>query len=268
MSNNGLFTATQQLDGNFIVKTKAGEIKWTSESKGKGAAPYKLLMQNDGNLVIKDKTGSSIWTTNSTKMGAGPFTLKLGDDGILTIYQANKTAIWTNEVKYLFGSTIVNADDAKLIKEWLGYEPKLVLLFKSSIHPKTVKEFHQRCDDKGPTITIVETTDGFKFGGFTSTTWKGEGRYGNDKTGFLFSLDKKKKLEWSDMTYGIYSKPSYGPTFGGGHDLCIGKEFLAGGTNNSGSNLHSYNKENLPNTYLTGKGALSIKEVEIFSVNK
>ena len=49
--------------------------------------------------------------------------------------------------------------------------------------------FHELCDGKGPTLTIVESEHGKIFGGFTSVSWSSlNGRYLPDPTAFVFSL--------------------------------------------------------------------------------
>jgi hypothetical protein len=42
------------------------------------------------------------------------------------------------------------------------------LLYKASEHGFTAKEFHNRCDGKGPTISIFKVLDGPFIGGFTN----------------------------------------------------------------------------------------------------
>jgi TLD len=41
-------------------------------------------------------------------------------------------------------------------------------LYKASEHGFTAKEFHSRCDGKGPTITIIKVKDGPYISGFTN----------------------------------------------------------------------------------------------------
>ena len=54
-------------------------------------------------------------------------------------------------------------------------------------------KFHQLCDNKGPTLTLIQTTTGSIFGGFTSTNWDSAGAYKYDNQAFLFSVDKMTK---------------------------------------------------------------------------
>jgi hypothetical protein len=43
-----------------------------------------------------------------------------------------------------------------------------ILLFCGSIHGWMAKDFHSRCDKKGPTITLMQIRDGDCIGGFTN----------------------------------------------------------------------------------------------------
>ena len=49
----------------------------------------------------------------------------------------------------------------------------------------TASAFHSRCDNKGPTVTVVNS-DGNIFGGFTESAW--EGKTGNTAFDRIFSI--------------------------------------------------------------------------------
>ena len=78
----------------------------------------------------------------------------------------------------------------------------------------------------------------------------GSGRFIDDPDDFLLSLVNKIHVKPIKLThlpskpYGIYTANSYGPTFGGGHDLHI--------SNNANSNSNSYT--NLGHTYKAPPG--------------
>jgi len=94
------------------------------------------------------------------------------------------------------------------------------LLFDTSKDGDTVGTFHARCNSKGPTVTIVETTLGVVFGGFTAMDWSNSAGYVADKDAFLFRLRptpiKKFEVNTDAGTNAIYRHPSYGPQFGEG----------------------------------------------------
>ena len=60
---------------------------------------------------------------------------------------------------------------------------KLRLLFNSTIDGQDKNQFHKKCDDLGPTIVIIKSTNGRTFGGYADKSWntygkeiKGEGK--------------------------------------------------------------------------------------------
>ena len=59
------------------------------------------------------------------------------------------------------------------------------LLFRASRDGFTASAFHSRCDNQGPTVTVVKS-DGNIFGGFTESAWAGK----TDNTAFdrIFSI--------------------------------------------------------------------------------
>jgi hypothetical protein len=76
-------------------------------------------------------------------------------------------------------------------------------------------KFHSLCDNKGPTLSIIKTTSGHTFGGYTKAYWESSGGYKHDTSSFLFSVDKLTKYPITkDYDKAIYCNSSYGPLFG------------------------------------------------------
>ena len=63
-------------------------------------------------------------------------------------------------------------------------------------------------------ITLVKTDKGFRFGGYTSTSWNSIASCQKDSTAFLFSLNKKQKYNIKNENYIIYGKNTNGLIFG------------------------------------------------------
>ena len=60
------------------------------------------------------------------------------------------------------------------LREWVGdYNWKLI--YRASEHGYTAKSFHEYCDDKGPTLVIIKSSEGWIFGGYTTQSWSGDG---------------------------------------------------------------------------------------------
>jgi len=96
-------------------------------------------------------------------------------------------------------SNILNEEEKNLLINWLEFKPKNInLLLNSNRDGDTSEAFHRLCDGKAPTIGIIETTKGHKFGGFTTKFWNGKSNESNciyDNNAFIFSLDTKKKYK-------------------------------------------------------------------------
>jgi hypothetical protein len=148
-------------------------------------------------------------------------------------------------IKNLFkDSAIVKADEKKMINDWIDpYDEKNItseLLFRTNVDGDSSNTFHSKCDGKGPTITFIKTTSGKRIGGFAVVPWTNNSGYKTDSEAFIFSLDACQKfVQYRSFGNAVYHNSSYGPTFGGGHDI-----YLANGCK---SNTSSYCNSN--NTY-------------------
>jgi hypothetical protein len=157
-------------------------------------------------------------------------------------------------------------DNKELIKnkEWK-------LLYRASKHGFRAFKFHQQCNNKGPTLVIIQS-NGFLFGGFTINSWTSSGGWIKDdsKQTFIFTLTNPHgiiptKYLLSDTSSSIYCDSSYGPRFG--KDICI----------NDLSNKNSDSYSWFPRTYsdstnkgrvtFTGQEKFKVEEIEVFGFN-
>ncbi|CAH3166205.1 unnamed protein product, partial [Porites lobata] len=151
--------------------------------------------------------------------------------------------------------------------------------WRASVDGWAATTFHSRCDGKGPTVTIIRVGR-YIFGGYTSIPWaSGYARYQDDSKAFLFSLVNKPgwapfKLpqsgKYSYNKNSIYFRSTYGPTFGGGHDIYISNS--ASSNRNSHSDLgytysppsgYSY-RSTFTQSFLAGSLTFTPDEVETF----
>jgi hypothetical protein len=153
-----------------------------------------------------------------------------------------------------------------MLREWLGeddQEGEFSLLYRGTRDGITGEAFHSKCDEKGCTLTIIETMCGKVFGGYSNTAWSSSGGWTSANKAFLFALPGggisspcKMKLKGANDECAIYCSSGFGPTFGGGHDMNV-----------SGSKLRlipgwSYDQGPLP------RGNFTIKEMEVIQVTK
>jgi hypothetical protein len=174
-----------------------------------------------------------------------------------------------NPPQLFTNSTILKENEFNIVKNWIGKDVELKLLYKSSVHGDRAADFHSKCDNKGPTISFIETMRGVRFGGYTSLSWDQTGSYKtNDTEAFLFSLDNQRKYAITNQSNVIYCNSAYNVTFGGGHDFYIAD--YIGHTGSYSNFPHSFGKndnfENRGQTYLTGGYYFIVKEIEVFSV--
>ena len=140
-------------------------------------------------------------------------------------------------VKLPDSKIIEDVSQAKQLHSWLdedGCGGELTLLYCSTRDGRNDSTFHSKCDNKGPTLTVIETTDGHIVGGYSDVHWNGAlGNYQSSNKAFLFAMAKtndfspsKMKLTGSSNQNATYHRSSDGPTFGGGHDLKVQGQYV------------------------------------------
>ena len=95
---------------------------------------------------------------------------------------------------------------------------KTKLIYKLSKDGESVEIFHKLCDNITPTLVLVETAQGRRFGGYTTCIWSLTKGGKKDGKTFLFSFDEKKmfkKKEECKNERDIYCRKDAGPIFGG-----------------------------------------------------
>ena len=175
------------------------------------------------------------------------------------------------EKLHLFMPIMTYQEKNEVLKKWFKCEFELVLAYDSMVDGDESTEFHNKCDGKIQTLTLIETQQGRRFGGFTKLFWDHSESFKSDDEGaFIFSLDKKTKYNCSDQSKVIYCSNKQGPTFGKGPDIFISDKFL---TNNSSSCIKgSYGeKDDIdPNytktTFLAGIEIFKVKRIEVYQV--
>ena len=132
-------------------------------------------------------------------------------------------------------------------------DKRWVLIYRASRDGFGAAAFHSRCDNRGPTITIIQSKDNYLFGGYTAIPWTSDGSYKEDSTAFLFTLSNphdipptKYSINPAQSATAVYHYPASGPSFGGGQDMRVTYDMYG----NNFSSIH------FPRSYIdtTGKG--------------
>ena len=106
------------------------------------------------------------------------------------------------------------------LHDWLKEENsdgELSLLYRGSRDGITNSVFHKQCDNKGCTLTIIETRCGLIVGGYSNTPWSHLSGYSKADRDFLFRIVnacQKMKLKDSNDKRAVAASPKCGAFFG------------------------------------------------------
>ncbi len=160
-------------------------------------------------------------------------------------------------------STIINGDKEKdiAIRRWINPRKKdfnIKLLFRMSLDGNHSSSYHKLCDNKDNLLTIIETDNNLKFGGFASKSWGVQDQY--IEKAFLFSLNHMKKYERLNYDNSKWDGSAYGPVFGNAWDIYINSEMTTG--------RERYNSDSVffKKHVITNNGYFSVREIEVFQI--
>jgi hypothetical protein len=152
---------------------------------------------------------------------------------LLALTSAASAGIVTNDTELLSGT------GHQQLSTWLGEDVDLTRIFAKGIDGSTSQDWHAHVDNRGRTFSVIEVFNGAErriIGGYNKFSWHS----GNDYTrselreNFLFNLTGNMRYQKNNHSvHQAYNSSTYGPTFGGGHDLYI-NQGLAGGYANLG----------------------------------
>ena len=166
-------------------------------------------------------------------------------------------------------SNIVNSDKLNnLLKKWINpdYIISAKLLYRLSRDGSSYQSYQNKCLNRAPTLTLVHSVDGKKFGGYTTCSFDDSNKEKKDEFSFLFSLDKKKKYCKRNNNYNsIYCRKGKGPDFYHNFELDqedMSKCYCDAGT---GNDYWYLDKRELADNY--NDSHVNLKEVEIYYID-
>ena len=190
------------------------------------------------------------------------------------------------------GSNIITRDESNLLIEWIddndGDDSNEVysidLLYRGSDYDFSAEKFHDLCDHKGKTLTIIQAENGFVFGGYTHFSWntKENVKYHNygRSQGFIYLLraygrDQGEIQKWSldidhypDIQTEIKNDINYGPSFI--DSITIMDKCNKTDDNEAylGSMFEDSDEIENKDTILSGNKNFKVQEYEVFQVAK
>jgi hypothetical protein len=159
------------------------------------------------------------------------------------------------------------------LKEFAG--KRWQLIYRGSRDGFGVSDFHKKCDGHANTVTVIETTKGFVFGGYTPLTWKSGGHDNSDlmeKT-FLFTVVNPHMIEPQKFplrgSRAIYCNSKSGPTFGFSPDLSVSDYCNSNAKSFTNIGFGFTNRTAIDGRQVfTGEQYFTVKEIEIFTISE
>ncbi|CAF1172092.1 unnamed protein product [Didymodactylos carnosus] len=123
----------------------------------------------------------------------------------------------------LFDETSWLSEERQLkVNEFYGKSnQRWQLIYRASRDGFGAKDFHDRCNDQGATVTVIRSKNGYLFGGYTRVPWKSDGGWKEDASSFLFTLSnphsippRKYHVDPQQSKYAVRHRAGCGPAFG------------------------------------------------------
>jgi hypothetical protein len=166
------------------------------------------------------------------------------------------------EVETLIGRGVVGNSIGKVIDDSTGSRWN-TMCYKKSTHGSSSSTFHSRCNSKSPLLIVTKGTNGRIWGGMTTVPYVNAYSYRYSTSNYLWRYyggTFQRTTGLSHPQYAIYDHPSYGPTFGGGHDWHISSSM-----SNGYSNRYSYNGNGFDDNWLAGSySSWSVSDMEVY----
>ncbi len=149
------------------------------------------------------------------------------------------------------------------------------LQYRATRDGSSAQNFHNQCDGIPNTLTIIKSTNGNIFGGFTEKTWQSTiCQYVADPNAFVFSLVNKEnkplKGICTDSDKAIVCNSSYGAVFG------VGEIWITSDSNSNQKSLSNFGLTYMHDDYkygtekaksiLAGSYYFQTVEIEVFVV--
>ena len=164
-------------------------------------------------------------------------------------------------------SILKDKEKIKMISNWITPNKNIIYtqIYKATRDGGTAKDFHRLCDNKMPTLTLIESTNGYIFGGYITISWESPSDWtykGNDDNAFIFSVNNNLKFSIQNKKYVIYLHKDCVDF--GNNDIYVASDFL--NENSSCNNYKGYNGYNAPPEKIAGGSNFRIKELEVYLI--
>lgn len=163
----------------------------------------------------------------------------------------------------------------KKIFEFINIK-NIELIYRGTRDGMNSNSFHNKCDNKGPTLCLYKNDKGHIFGAYAAISWTNKGEWKSAPQSFLFTLTNIYNIAPTKMThnlkdtiYSVYHNADFGPSFGSGRDISIPNDFVM---NESYANFpYTYNDatEKGPSIFSSDlkSNRFKLTEIEVYKIS-
>ena len=91
----------------------------------------------------------------------------------------------------------------------------LSLIYRASVHGDDAEDYHNNCNGRTNTLTLIKAQSGNIFGGYRATPIGSDDKWVTDPHAFIFSVDQTEKYKVKPGgKFACNNFKAYGPTFG------------------------------------------------------
>ena len=220
------FNLNWNIDNINIINLDKNKIKYIVEIKKEKEEFKKVYEGEKNNCLINN-------LTKNTNYELRICSLYNDLKGFYSQIQKIKTLNIENIDSIILKESNRNDELLGKIYEWIGNK-RMKLIFRGTRDGMTNTSFHNKCDNKGKTITLIRNVKGYICGGYASIPWTSDNNYHSAPDSFLFTLTNIHNIEPTKFPSKNDNKEVYhgnrnGPRFGGGTDLGIYPDFIKEG---------------------------------------
>ena len=220
-----------------------------------------------------------------------------GKESNCSINNLEPKSTYEAKINIIYDKIIINESDIKKIttkeidsvilnethnqKEYLNkiFEfiniKNIELIYRGTRDGMNSNSFHNKCDNKGPTLCLYKNDKGHIFGAYASISWTNKGEWKSAPQSFLFTLTNihniaptKMAHNLKDTIYSVYHNADFGPSFGSGRDISIPHDFVM---NESYANFpYTYNDASgKGNSIFSGdlkSNRFKLAEIEVYKI--
>ena len=133
------------------------------------------------------------------------------------IEEIKKLLIQNNNTPYCNSNIIKNLQNFQFVFDKIEQTTSkkiknLELLYRASENKGSGNIFHEKCNGKTPTLTIIHSKNDYIFGGYTEISWS---QFDKDDNAFCYSINLKKIYPIMKGKRAIGGSPTSGPIFYG-----------------------------------------------------